>query len=58
MTKRTRMGIHGGRRMHWVAAAVDIEAGELARPSVMGAAVLLRAQALCTCPNSSALAIF
>jgi hypothetical protein len=51
------MGINGGRRMHWVAAAVDVEAGELARPSVMGAAVLLRAQAIRLCPNSSALAI-
>jgi hypothetical protein len=40
------MGINGGRRMHWVAAVVDVEARELARPSIMGAAVLLRAQAI------------
>jgi hypothetical protein len=32
------MGINGGRRMHWVAAAVDVEAGELVQPSIMGAA--------------------
>jgi hypothetical protein len=46
MTKRTRMDINGGQRMHWVAATVDVEAGELARPSIMGPEVLLRAQAI------------
>jgi hypothetical protein len=43
--------------MHWVAAAVDVVAGELARPNVIGATKLLCAQAIRAGYNCDALAV-